>query len=50
VKESGGILISEDGKELDSDLDTNDRLSFIAAANRNVLNDIAHDAGFSLQI
>ena len=50
VKESGGILISDDGKELDSDLDTNGRLSFIAAANRNVLNDIAHDAGLSLQI
>ena len=50
VKESGGILISEEGKELDSDLDTNDRLSFIAAANRNVLNDIVNDAGLRLQI
>jgi len=50
VKESGGILISEDGKELDSVLDANTRLSFIAAANRRVLSDIAHDADLSLQI
>jgi len=50
VKESGGIMISEDGKELDSDLDTNNRLSFIAAANMKVLSDIARDAGLSLQI
>jgi len=50
VKESGGILISEDGKELDSVLDTNSRLSFIAAANKTVLNDIARDTGLKLQI
>jgi len=45
VKEAGGILISDNGKELDSDLDTNNRLSFIAAADRQVLSDIARDAG-----
>jgi myo-inositol-1(or 4)-monophosphatase len=45
VKEAGGILISDNGKELDSDLDTNNRLSFIAAADRQVLTDIARDAG-----
>jgi len=50
AKEAGGILISEDGKEMDSDLDTNARLSFIAAANRRVLSDIVRDAGLSLQI
>ena len=50
VKESGGILVSDDGKELDSDLDTNGRLSFIAAANKGVLSDIARDAGLKLQI
>ena len=50
VKESGGILISEDGKHLDSELEVDSRLSFIAAANRRVLDDIAQDAGLKLQI
>ncbi len=50
VKEAGGILISEDGRELDSSLDVNARLSFIAAANSKVLSDIVRDAGLKLQI
>lgn len=50
VKEAGGILISEDGKELEAELDTNSRLSFIAAANRAVLDDIAKTAGLKLQL
>ncbi|MFQ5969070.1 MAG: inositol monophosphatase family protein [Nitrososphaerales archaeon] len=50
VKESGGILISEDGKNLDSELEGDSRLSFIAAAHRRVLDDIAQDAGLKLQI
>jgi myo-inositol-1(or 4)-monophosphatase len=50
AKEAGGILISEDGKELEAELDSNSRLSFIAAANRSVLDDIVHTAGLKLQI
>lgn len=50
VKEAGGILISEDGRELDSSLDASARLSFIAAANSKVLSDIIRDAGFNFQI
>ncbi len=50
VKEAGGILISEDGKELEMELDDNSRLSFIAAANRRVLDDIAQTTGLNLQI
>lgn len=50
VKEAGGILISEDGEELEAQLDTNSRLSFVAAANRRVLDDIAQTAGLKLQI
>jgi len=50
VKEAGGILISEDGRELDSSLDASARLSFIAAANIKVLSDIVRDAGFDFQI
>ncbi|MFQ5940712.1 MAG: inositol monophosphatase family protein [Nitrososphaerales archaeon] len=50
VKEAGGILISEDGKELEADLGGNSRLSFIASANRRVLDDIAQTAGLKLQI
>jgi len=50
VKEAQGILISEDGKELEADLDVNSRFSFIAAANRRVLNNIVQIAGLKLQI
>jgi myo-inositol-1(or 4)-monophosphatase len=50
AKESGGILISEEGKELDSELDTDARLSFIAAGDRKVLNEIASDVGLTLRI
>jgi myo-inositol-1(or 4)-monophosphatase len=50
AKEAGGILISEDGRELEAELDGNSRLSFIAAANRSVLDDIVHTAGLKLQI
>ncbi len=50
VKEAGGILISDDGKELEAELDGNSRLSFIAAANRMVLDDIAQTAGLKLRI
>lgn len=50
VKEAGGILISDDGKELEAELDGNSRLSFIAAANRMVLDDIVQTAGLKLQI
>lgn len=49
VKEAGGILIAEDGKQLEADLDSDSRLSFIAAANRKVLDDIVETAGLKLQ-
>lgn len=50
VKEAGGILISDDGRELDGRLEENSRLSFIAAANKRVLDDIAQAAGLELRI
>ncbi|MEM2760662.1 MAG: inositol monophosphatase family protein [Nitrososphaerales archaeon] len=50
VKEAGGILVSEDGKELESELDSSSRLSFIAAANRHVLDDLVQTAGLRLEI
>ena len=49
VKEAGGILIAEDGKQLEADLDSDSRLSFIAAANRRVLDDIVETTGLKLQ-
>ncbi len=45
VKEAGGILISPNGKDLDSDLDLRSKISFIAATNKNALNDILNHVG-----
>lgn len=50
VKEAGGILISEDGRELEAELSVNSRLSFIAAANRRVLDDMAEATSLTLKI
>jgi myo-inositol-1(or 4)-monophosphatase len=50
VREAGGILISEDGRELEVELDSNSRLSFIAAANKRVVDDIAQTTGMNLKI
>jgi myo-inositol-1(or 4)-monophosphatase len=41
VKEAGGILHSEKSEELDSDLDINTHLSFLAAANGKVLKELS---------
>lgn len=49
VREAGGILISENGNDLDSDLDIKSRLSFIAAANKSALSDVVNHAGLGLQ-
>ncbi|MFB5648563.1 MAG: inositol monophosphatase family protein, partial [Candidatus Nitrosomaritimum aestuariumsis] len=40
VKEAGGILLDENFESLDADLSYETRVSFIAAANQRILNDI----------
>ncbi|MEM4274352.1 MAG: inositol monophosphatase family protein [Candidatus Nitrosocaldaceae archaeon] len=50
VNEAGGIIINEDGSMLDASLSINERLSFIAAANRSILEEIADDLNIRLKI
>ena len=50
VKEAGGIIISEEGSELEAEFNTNSRLSFVIAANKTVLADIVQTAGIDLKI
>ena len=40
VKESGGLILDENLQPLDSDLNYDTRLSFVAAANKNILDEI----------
>ncbi len=40
VKEAGGLLLDENFKQLDSDLSYERRLSFIASANKNILDKV----------
>ena len=40
VKEAGGLILDENLKPLDSDLNYDTRLSFVAAANKNILDEI----------
>jgi myo-inositol-1(or 4)-monophosphatase len=40
VKEAGGLLLDERFEDLDSDLSYETRISFIAAANQKILDDI----------
>lgn len=40
VKEAGGLLLDQNFKSLDSDLDYKTRISFIAAANQKILDEI----------
>ena len=43
VKESGGKLYSMNGSELDSKLETNRGLSFLAVRNSEIFHRLAHD-------
>jgi fructose-1,6-bisphosphatase/inositol monophosphatase family enzyme len=43
VKESGGKLYSMNGSELDSKLETNTGLSFLAVRNSEIFYRLAHD-------
>jgi fructose-1,6-bisphosphatase/inositol monophosphatase family enzyme len=43
VKESGGNLYSMNGSELDSKLETNRGLSFLAVRNSEIFHRLAHD-------
>ena len=40
VKEAGGLILDENLQPLDSDLNYDTRLSFVAAANKNILDEI----------
>jgi myo-inositol-1(or 4)-monophosphatase len=40
VKEAGGLMLDENLQSLDSDLNYDTRLSFVAAANKNILDEI----------
>ena len=40
IKEAGGLVLDKKLNPLDSDLSYQTRLSFIAAANKEILNDI----------
>jgi|TARA_B100000959_G_C14945069_1_gene609500 myo-inositol-1(or 4)-monophosphatase len=40
VKESGGLMLNENLEQLDSDLSYETRLSFVAAANKEILDDV----------
>ncbi len=50
VKEAGGIIIDRYGSYLDSSLAISERLSFITAINRAVLEEIANDLNITLKI
>ncbi|MDI1495345.1 MAG: inositol-phosphate phosphatase [Cenarchaeum symbiont of Oopsacas minuta] len=43
VKEAGGIILDEELKPLDSDLEYTSRLSFVAASSRKVLDEVIKD-------
>jgi myo-inositol-1(or 4)-monophosphatase len=43
VKEAGGQLYSDDGKELDAELGVETRVSFLAAANQDTLKGLSGD-------
>lgn len=45
IKEAGGIILDANLKPLDSDLSYQTRLSFIAAANENILKNISEEIG-----
>ena len=40
VKEAGGLILDENLQPLDSDLNYDTRLSFVAAANKEILGEI----------
>ena len=40
IKEAGGLILDENLQPLDSDLNYETRLSFVAAANKNILDEI----------
>jgi myo-inositol-1(or 4)-monophosphatase len=43
VKEAGGLLYSDDGKELDAELGVETRISFLAAANEKMLKELPEE-------
>jgi len=45
VKEAGGLILDANLQPLDSDLSYQTRLSFIAAANQKILDDIMSQIG-----
>jgi myo-inositol-1(or 4)-monophosphatase len=50
IKEAGGIIIDSNGSILDSSLSINDRISFIAATNKDILEEFANDLNVKLKI
>jgi len=40
IKEAGGLILDDNLQSLDSDLSYDTRLSFVAAANKNILDEI----------
>ena len=40
VKEAGGLMLDENLQPLDSDLNNETRLSFVAAANKEILDEV----------
>ena len=50
VNEAGGIIINSDGSKLDSSLSINDRISFIASANKDILEEVSNDLSIKLKI
>ena len=49
VKEAGGIILDENYEQLDSNLDYQTRLSFVAAANKKILDEVMSDVSLSGQ-
>lgn len=50
AKEAGGVIIDANGSNLDYDLSIDNRISFIAAADHNILESIARDLDISLKV
>lgn len=50
VNEAGGVIINIDGTKLDSSLSINERISFIAAVNKDILEEISNDLEIKLKI
>lgn len=50
VREAGGLIVSISGSPLDCNLSLDERISFIAAADRDVLEEIARDLNIVLKI